>query len=162
MERAGGGREHVEVLYRYWSRHDYGSRFAGLWHDLASFFLARTLEIVVCFTMIRTEGIPDQSSEIRREDIGLTTSTHGHCPGFSEIATNNDLVGRPRSYDDVCPRFTPRHQASVSHSHRQTSASQTTFTALSSIWGKDQSNHTRCHLSYSLGAESQRWYRHRT
>jgi hypothetical protein len=133
-----------------------------IWHRS---FSLKKLEIVVCVTMIWTEGIPDQCSEMRREDIGLTTSTHathGHCPGFSEIATNNNLVGRPRSYDDVCPRFTPRHQASVSHSHRQTSASQTTFTALSSIWGKDQSNHTRCHLSYSLGAESQRWYRHRT
>jgi len=27
-----------------------------------------------------------------------------HCPGFSEIATNNNLVGRPRSYDVVPAR----------------------------------------------------------
>lgn len=48
MERAGGGGEHVEVLYRYWSRHVYGSSVAGVWHDLASFFFAQKLEMVVC------------------------------------------------------------------------------------------------------------------
>jgi hypothetical protein len=120
------------------------------WHRS---FSLRKLEIVVCFTMIRTEGIPDQSSEIRREDIGLTTSTHGHCPGFSEIATNNDLVGRPRSYDDVPARqrHVIKHQSAT---QKVPSASQTTFTALSSTWGKDQTNHTRCHLSQDSGVKS--------
>ena len=44
-----------------------------------------------------------------------THATHGHCPGSSEIATNNDLVGRPRSYDDVPARqrHVIKHQSAI-------------------------------------------------
>jgi hypothetical protein len=114
VERAGGGGEHVEVLYRYRSRHDYGSRFAGVWHDLASFFLARKLEMVVCVTMIWTEVIPDQSSEMRREDIfEVTTSSIAYSLLFVAISEN---PGQPRrSLDHMMMMMSPpRHQAIVS------------------------------------------------
>jgi hypothetical protein len=74
-----------------------------IWHRS---FSLRKLEIVVCVTMIWTEIIiPDQSSGLRRDDIrgDDVDDRRWHCPGFSEIATNNNLVG-PRSYDVVPAR----------------------------------------------------------